>query len=110
MSNKPKNDPVNYIVVGSRYQVFNEEGEQVPEFGVGVFRNGIRLDVAKQLYVQLLDKISDPWNAELKRSARELAATAFSLSEIFLEEVDKHFRRPPPPPVPEIKPNGTRNH
>ena len=99
--NKPREkDFVNYIVTGSRYQVLNEKGEPTSEFGVGLFRAGIRLELASKLYLQLLDKqTGSPWNLEAKRitKAAELAATAFALSEIFLEEMDNHFRLPPPP-------------
>jgi hypothetical protein len=93
-------DLVNYIVTGSRYQVHNEKGEPLSEFASGVFRAGIRLDLASKLYLALLDKqTGGPWNPEAKRltKAAELAASAFALSEVFLEEMDKHFRTPPPP-------------
>jgi hypothetical protein len=95
-------DLVNYVLTGSRYQVMNEKGEPMNEFGVGVFRSGIRLDLAVKLYVELATTkpALSPWNGEAKRTAqaRELAKAAFDLSDIFLEEMDKHFRRPLPPP------------
>jgi len=96
-------DFVNYIVTGSRYQVHNEKGEPIAEFAQGIFRTGVRLDLASKLYLQLVDKQGggggSPWNGEAKRLAKaaELAATAFALSDVFLEEMDKHFRTPPPP-------------
>ena len=107
--NKPK-DFVNYIVVGSRYQVLNEKGEATSEFGVGVFRSGIHLRLAEKIYVRLVDKLAGESlnGATMKRSARELAAQAFTLTEAFLEEIDKHFRRPPPPPPEETKLNSDR--
>jgi hypothetical protein len=94
-------DLVNYIVVNSRYQVINEKGEPTSEFAQGIFRNGVRLKLAVKLYLQLIDKQgsgSAPWNGEAKRMAKaaELATTAFALSDIFLEEMDKHFRTPLP--------------
>ena len=102
---KPK-DLVNYVVIGSRYQVMNEEGKPMPEFGVGVFRSGIQLELARELYVALVTKqLGGPlsWNGDAKRldRAAELAEIAFALTEVFLDEVDKHFRRPPPPPPEE---------
>jgi hypothetical protein len=90
-------DPVNYVLIGSRYQVVNEKGDLLPEWGVGVFRSGIQLDLAAKLYVELVaGQVGSSWDGESKRVARELAAAAFSLSEVFLDEVDKHLRRPPP--------------
>jgi hypothetical protein len=90
-------DPVNFVVVGSRYQVVNQKGETLPEFGVGRFRSGIQLELAMDLYGRMIaastTNISYPTNVEAKR----LAASAFSLSEAFLDEMDKHFRMPVPP-------------
>lgn len=96
--NKPKErDFVNYVVVGSRYQVLNEKGEAVPEFGVGRFRNGIHLELAMNLYTGMAKSIQPPLNAQSKALARQCAAGAFALSEVFLDEMDKHLKMPPPP-------------
>ena len=85
-------------------QVMNAEGKPTNEFGVGVFRSGIRLDLATKLYIELISRKSGGfWNGNAKANARELAATAFALSEVFLEEMDEHLR-PPPPEPPEDDP------
>jgi hypothetical protein len=92
-------DKVNYVVTGSRYQVTDSEGKTLPEFGVGKLRSGIQLDLALKLYVEMVtERPGLPWNGETKATARQVAATAFALSEVFLDELDKHFRTPPPPP------------
>ena len=86
---------MNYVLTGSRYQVLNEKGEAMPEFGVGMFRSGIHLDVAIKLYVEMIARLpGNSGNGAAKATARSLAASAFSLSEVFLDEMDKHFRRP----------------
>jgi hypothetical protein len=110
VSKAKEKDLVNYVVTGSRYQVMNEKGEAIPEFGVGLFRSGIHLDVAIKLYVEMVANgvgVGSPWNGQTKAIARQLAATAFALSEVFLDEMDKHLRRPPPPP-PEDNPASVR--
>ena len=86
-------DPVNFVVVGSRYQVMNEKGEAVPEYGVGRFRGGIHLELAMSLYTSM---VTAHWQESLPTDAKRLAASAFSLTEAFLDEMDKHFRVPPP--------------
>lgn len=99
MSNKSK-DPVNFVVVGSRYQVMNDKGEAVPEYGVGRFRNGIKLDLAMDLYGRMVTQALDIMKPGLgpdKTAVRTLAANAFALTEAFLEEMDKHFRITTPP-------------
>jgi hypothetical protein len=85
--------PVNYVLTGSRYQVTNEKGEQVPEFGVGRFRSGIRLELAMDLYGRMVTHGAYGGSAPDKATARNLAASAFSLTEVFLEEMDKDFHR-----------------
>jgi hypothetical protein len=86
---KAKDDPVNYVLTGSRYQVVNDKGETVNEFGVGMFRSGIRLQLAVDLYSKLVIKADSPSSAD----ARRLAANAFSLTDVFLDEMDRDFHR-----------------
>jgi hypothetical protein len=82
-------DPVNYVLTGSRYQVVNDKGETVPEYGVGMFRSGIRLQLAMDLYARMMTEKPMPD----KVLARQIAANAFILSEAFLDEMDKDFHR-----------------
>lgn len=91
---------VNFVVVGSRYQVANEKGELVPEYGMGRFRSGIQLELAMALYSNMVNRetiSTGPWTSTSKATAATLAANAFSLTEVFLEELDKSFYRPPMP-------------
>jgi hypothetical protein len=94
MSKTKEKDVVNYIITGSRYQVVNDKGETIPEFGVGVFRNGVKLSLASDLYGRMVTARTTELTYPDKASARTLAANAFSLAEAFLEEMDKHFRMP----------------
>ena len=97
MNKLREKDFVNYIVTGSRYQVHNEKGEPTPEFGQGIFRDGIRLKLASKLYEMLVgNTVRGPWNEKTQRAAREAASAAFNLTEVFLEEMDERFRRPLP--------------
>lgn len=86
-------DPVNYILTGSRYQVVNDKGEAVPEFGVGIFRSGIRLQLAMDLYGRMIAARTTEVSYPEKAEARGLAANSFALAEAFLDEMDKDFHR-----------------
>jgi hypothetical protein len=96
MPNK-QTDKVNFIVVGSRYQMINPETkEPVGEWGVGVFRQGVMLDLARQLYVELvIERNGLRSDQEEEEKAQRAAARAFELAQIFTEEMDKHFKMPP---------------
>ena len=100
MSKTKEKDVVNYIITGSRYQVVDKEGNAIPEFGVGIFRNGGKLQIASDLYGRMVTQALDIMKPGLgpdKMVIRSLAANAFTLAEAFLEEMDKHFRMPLPP-------------
>lgn len=96
-------DHVNYIVTGSRYQVVNEKGEPLPETGVGVFRSGVQLEIARSLYRAMVSQrtaekgFTTLQSAPERDFARKLAKSAFDYTDIFLEEMDKRMRRPAPP-------------
>jgi hypothetical protein len=86
-------EPVNYVLVGSRYQVKNDEGEMVPEFGVGRFRSGIRLELAMDLYGRMIAARTTEVSCPDRAEARSLATNAFNFTDIFLDEMDKDFHR-----------------
>ena len=96
MSKTKEKDIVNYIITGSRYQVVDKDGNTVPEYGVGVFRNGVKLQVASDLYGRMVAARTNETTYPDKAAARFLAANAFTLAEAFLEEMDKHFKMPLP--------------
>ena len=64
---------------------------------MGRFRSGIQLELAMDLYGRMVAVSTTTGSYPTGAEAKRLAASAFSLSEAFLDEMDKHFRIPPPP-------------
>jgi hypothetical protein len=90
---KVKKETVEYIVVGSNFRISETEA------GAGKTRFGIKLEMAARIYSNSIDV--EVWSPE---SAKEIAKRAFEATEIFLDEVDKHFLVKPAP-EPEVKMN-----
>jgi len=84
---KIKKEVVEYIVVGSNFRISETEA------GAGKTRFGIKLDIATRLFVDNVNLYVD----DDEGGAKEVAEKAFEATEIFLQELDKHFLTKPEP-------------
>lgn len=99
-----KSNRVEYVVVGSNFQATEKEA------GSGRTRNGIKLEMAMNLYEKFVVFAIAPKNldeVEVKLASM-MAESAFTLTEIFLKEMDKQMQPVVGKPLPPVQ--TTRNN